>query len=325
MLHVDGRWRGQHGIGRYATEVIDRLSMPWIPLPLSGSPSSPLDALRPRGVSSDELIYSPGYNAQAGRVRQIITVHDLIHLRVNGPKRLLYRGYYDAVIAPAIKRAGTVFTVSNSSAQAIREWLGSAEPDIIVTGGGCSSAFSVDARTINGPSDASPYAVVVGNLRPHKNLSTAIAALALVPDAHAVLVVPPGEHAALQQLIEADNLQARVRVQSGVSDTELARLYADAAVTVMPSLLEGFGLPALESLRSGTPVVYWAGCDSVAEIVDGHGLAVDSPTDPDPWAVAIARALSTPTRADYPDDRFTWSRASAIVNETLATALASNA
>src|SRR4051794_23961987 len=80
MIVVDGRWDGAHGIGRYAREVLLRLDTPWRPLRMSGRPASSLDPLRPRRLRRGDLLYSPGYNPACLVPRQVITIHDLIHL-----------------------------------------------------------------------------------------------------------------------------------------------------------------------------------------------------------------------------------------------------
>ena len=77
---------------------------------------------------------------------------------------------------------------------------------------------------------------------------------------------------------------------SGLPDSELAVLYRGAAATVLPSLVEGFGLPAAESISSGTPVIYYAGCRSVAEIVRDSGIPVHERSNPDAWVVALEAA-----------------------------------
>ena len=77
----------------------------------------------------------------------------------------------------------------------------------------------------------------------------------------------------------------------GASDEELASWYRGAEATIVPSKLEGFGLPALESLSSGTPVIYWAGCRSVAEICGTDGLAVEDADCVDGWLDAVQDAV----------------------------------
>lgn len=313
-LVIDERWTGQHGIGRYSAEILPRLDLPWTPLGLTGSPSSPRDAFVPRRVSRGQTIYSPGYNAAIGGSRQLVTVHDLTHLRLNSNKRLAYGVYYNRILRPVVRRAGTVFTVSQSSAREVSEWLADDSVEIIVTGAGCSAAFTPQREDVQ---TYPPRLVSVGNMRAHKNLLTLLDALRLVPDVQSAVIVPASERSELEREVASRGLQGRVTAHSGISDEELASLYQRAQVSVMPSLMEGFGLPALESVRSGTPVIYYAGCSSVAEIVDGNGIAVEGAHDAEEWAAAIRTAVTEPYRVDYPADRYTWESSATVIREAL--------
>lgn len=312
IVHIDTRWRGNHGIGRYAHEVLSRLSVDVAPLQLDGSPSSMGDAFRSRGVPRSVWCYSPGFNAQLGRPRQILTVHDLIHLELPSPKRSLYRAYYNTVTRPAIRAARTVFTVSRTSADRLERWIDDAHVDILVTGCGTSPAFH--------PDPAQPRAgfVCVTNLRPHKNLGTLLGALTLVPELTGVVVVPPSEAAATRELIASRGLGDRVEIKSGLTDEQLAALYRGASFSVFPSLLEGFGLPALESIRCGTPVVYWSGCASVAELVGGNGRGVLSATSAAEWADALRATTSVPTVDQSGVADYSWDTTASVVSRALA-------
>lgn len=288
MIVADARWQGRHGIGRYATEVLSRLDVEWSPIGSERSPASPLSALdRPVTVNGarGDLFYSPGYGGLLDRsVPQIVTVHDLIHLQTPWPGRAKYLAYYNGFLRPLIRRNRVVITVSETSRRAIAEWIDDDRVDIVNAGNGCSSAF-----TAEGPVHVEdfPYFLYVGNLKPHKNVPTILRALALVPDAHVIAVVndTEGLHG-LASVIGVDN---RVHLLSKIDDEALASYYRGATATLMPSLLEGFGLPALESISSGTPVIYWQGCRSVMEIVGENGIPVEEATDPGSWAKALLK------------------------------------
>ena len=285
-LIADDRWVGQHGIGRYAREVLSRLDLEWAPIASRRSPASPL-SIFDRVVSSDgragDLFYSPGYNGAAFFAgRQVVTVHDLIHLETSWPGRAKYLAYYNGFLRPLIRRNKVVLTVSETSRRAISRWLRDDRVDIVVTGNGCSEDFAP-----TGPihSEEFPYYLYVGNLRAHKNVDTALAALRGMDDAHLLAVVADGD--GLKRLAATHGVSARVHQVRGLSDEQLASYYRGAIATLMPSTLEGFGLPALESVASGTPVVYWSGCESVREIVQDDGIAVSSPTDTVEWVSAM--------------------------------------
>lgn len=310
-IWVDTRWDGQHGIGRYAREVTSRLTVPWRPLGLGGAPSSPTGAVAkvPAG-----LVYSPGYNAFLRAERQVLTIHDLIHLQTPWPGRAKYLAYYNAVVKPVVKRAGVVITVSETSRRAISDWLGDPSVEIVNAGLGASPAFHVDVA----PATATePYVMYVGNLREHKNAGVVLDALARVPAARLRMVIPSHEHEDAQRLITERRIQERVTLLPRLSDDDLAAQYRGATTTVMPSTLEGFGLPALESIMTGTPVLYWRGCASVAETVGNLGTSLANAHDTDEWADAIDGALRAPVRVSSPARSYCWGTTARQVDDLL--------
>lgn len=317
-LWVDDRYRGAHGIGRYAREVLTRLRPEWQPLGLTGSPHSPLDAFRslPR-LARDGLVYSPGYGTLARAPRQILTIHDLIQLQTPGPGRLKFAAYYGGPVRHTVRKAGFVLTVSETSARAVREWIRDDTVRVINAGNGSSAVFRPD-----GPSEAAPepYLMFVGNIRRHKNLDVVLRALALAPDVRLRAVVPEGEVAAAAARAAALRVGGQVEWLHGVDDERLAALYRGAAATVMASTLEGFGLPALESIACGVPVIFWRGCESVAEIVGDRGWAVESATDAGEWAAALIDAVGSSRRVDPPQGTYDWDRTAGIVSDVLETA-----
>jgi glycosyltransferase involved in cell wall biosynthesis len=317
-LYVDDRYRGAHGIGRYSLEVLTRLRPQWTPLGLDGTPHAPLDAFRALPpVGSESLVYSPGYGALVRAPRQILTIHDLIHLELPWPGRAKFAAYYAGPVRMVVRRAGVVLTVSETSARTIREWVRDDRVTIVNAGNGCSDAFVVGE-----PAETSdvPYIVFVGNTRRHKNLDVVLRALTIVPDVRLVAVVPRDEASIVSSLADARGVGARVNATYGIDDARLAELYRGAAATVMPSTLEGFGLPALESISCGTPVIFWRGCEAVAEIVGDRGWSVEEAGDAASWAAAIADATGSPRRVEPPSG-YGWGRTAAFVSDVLEGAL----
>lgn len=316
-LHVDDRWSGNHGIGRYAGEVLPRLTVSHELMRLTGRPSDPLDAMRHRGIARGSMTYSPGYNAFLGGGRQFITIHDLIHLTTPGLGRLKYTAYYNQIVRPVVRRAGMVFTDSEASARSIRSWLADDDVRIVNAAAGCSPVFRPGgvARDFERPTFVS-----IGNMRPHKNMATFLRAIKLT-EYGAALIIPPGEADEFRRLVQEIGVEDRVELTAGVSDEDLAAMYRGAVGTAFPSLLEGFGLPALESVRAGTPVVFWRGCESVAEIVGVSGVGVESPSDPRKWADALDAVVSGVEVVQPPIDAYTWESTAAIVDRALREAL----
>ena len=311
---IDDRYRGSHGIGRYATEVLARLDLPWTRLPVVGKPGRPLDAFQRVRIPEADTLYSPGYAGFASRRRQILTIHDLIHLQTAWPGRAKYLAYYASVVRPAVRRAGVVLTVSETSRRAIREWLGDDRVEIVNAGIGSSAAFTAD-----GPRAASgrPYAMYVGNLRAHKNVDVILRALTKSDDTDLHMLLPASEGASARARVTELGLTSRVTVLHDLSDQELAAQYRGATATVMPSTLEGFGLPALESIQCATPVLFWRGCASVRETVGERGVAVDDAHDPAQWALALAAAGAMSAVEPPAPEEYSWARTAAVVAQTL--------
>jgi glycosyltransferase involved in cell wall biosynthesis len=217
-----------------------------------------------------------------------------------------------------VRRAGVVLTVSETSADAIRAWVRDDAVEVINAGNGCSAAFTPD-----GPREEAvePYVLFVGNTRAHKNLDVVLRAMAVATGIRLLAVVPESETAAVRAAAERIGIAGRVDVITGVDDERLAELYRGAAATAMPSLLEGFGLPALESVSSGTPVIHWSGCRAVAEIVAGRGWAVADAYDAHEWAAAMVEAAASPRAVEPPTGAYDWDRTAGVVTEALRRAL----
>lgn len=310
-LWIDRRWSGQHGIGRYAAEIYSRLNVQGETLQVSAPTAAGVSAFArvPKG-----LIYSPGYAAFVRAERQILTIHDLIHLQTPWRQRAKYVAYYNAIARPVIRRSGVVLTVSETSRQAVADWLRDPSVEIVNAGIGASTAFHVDVV----PAEANaPYVMYVGNLREHKNLRTVIRALKHAPGITLRALIPASEHAAAFEYAAEHRVAEQLVLLAGISDDELARHYRGAVATVMPSLLEGFGLPPLESVMTGTPVIFWRGCAAVAETVEDRGWGVDEAHESQAWAERMVEAERSRQRVSAPTGRYNWSHTAKTIEAVL--------
>jgi glycosyltransferase involved in cell wall biosynthesis len=174
---------------------------------------------------------------------------------------------------------------------------------------------------------AQPYVMFTGTVEPRKNLHRLLKAFARLPrsDVDLVLVGPAGWNESL----EADlaPLEGRVHVLGFVERAELEALLAGAEVFCLPSLKEGFGLPVLEAMSQGVPVVTSLGT-STAEVAGDTALLVD-PVDEDAIATAIEELLEDRPRAERLATAararaltFTWERTAAAAAAVYAEAKA---
>lgn len=290
-VYIDNRYEGNHGIARYSAEVVSRLNLEWTPLAGRYRPGSPKDAIDPHRMRLPRgaILYNPGYTAGLTRAEQLLTLHDLTHMRVIGNRGRMNRFYYERVVKPAIRSAGHVLTVSETTARELRDWLGEGV-EVHNAGNGCSDVFGVDhgAEQLD-----RPYFLFVGNFKAHKNPVPLFRAMRSFPDHQ--LVVVTSDRTSAEALARLNGIEHRLQVRSGIDDIELSRLYRGAEALVFPSTWEGFGLPVVEALKSGTKVVYAAAAESVAEICAGTQYPVAD--------IASAEALSK-AMADLADDTF---------------------
>ena len=184
----------------------------------------------------------------------VVTVQDLSFERDPSVMGRRDRLIFGRVVPRAARGADRVLTLSELTKRDLVELYGVPEERIVVTPPGVDPAF-----TPNGPSpDGEPYALFVGSLQPRKDPVAAVEALALLGDGapRLVLVGPDkGGRADAEQAAERTGVAQRVEFRGHVSREEMAALYRSAACLVFPSRYEGFGLPVLEAMASGTPVV----------------------------------------------------------------------
>lgn len=312
-LYVDNRYVGDHGIARYAREVISRLTLPWEPAGGTYRPGSPLDAIS-RGrarLPKGSLLYNPGYTAGVTRATQLVTVHDLTQLRVDGPRRAVFQHYFDRIIRPAIQRTGHVLTVSETSAREVASWVG-AGVTVHNAGNGCSQAFRID-----GPAAdlGRPYFLYVGNLKSHKNPAPVFRAMRAFPGHD--LVVVSGDTESIARLSAEAGVARRPRQYAGIDDARLAELYRGAEALLFPSVWEGFGLPVLEAIRSGTKVVYATAAESVAEICGVSQFPVEQADDSDEFVAMMHAALDATFEAPAHLAEYDWDAVSRRVLSTI--------
>jgi len=283
------------------------------------------------------LIFTPAPEGYLGRqtIPQVVMVHDL--RPISHPERSLQSLYFRAWVPPLLRSCQRVITNSQFTASEIERHTGLAASRISViplgyddqlfrpASPGSPSQLPPVLAGLNGP-----YLLHLGQAYPHKNLERLIRAFAKVapdhPELNLVLAGKPhgSETPRLQGLVEALQLQNRVRFLAYVPYDQLGDLYRDALALAYPSLWEGFGLPVLEAMACGTPVLTSVG--SGTEEVAGDAALLVNPTDTGAIAEALAALASqSQLRADLGRRGlvraagFSWQRTGAATRELLAT------
>ena len=222
-----------------------------------------------------------------GGVRSIVLAHDLIPLRFPRLEPLL--AYHLAYVPFVLHQAERVLCNSEATAREIHHWLRVSFRKLVVIRLG----FDQDQlRPLDLP--RRPFFLVLGRHHHHKNLPRVLQAFARLssPELRLKLVGPPNPRHTpkLKRLAVELGIAHRCQWISWVTDEERLTLLNTTQALVLPSLWEGFGLPALEAMACGTTVV--AGrAGALPEVVGSAGLLVD-PTNPVSIASAMARALS---------------------------------
>lgn len=272
---ADGRWQGAHGIGRFSNEVLSRLSNADIftsgPSPLSIKNQFWQTQL----LLSDKthrVFYSPGFNPTLlSRIPVVFTIHDLIHINVPEQTTLLKNLFYRHVVKPAAKKARAIITVSEFSKKTILDWVDIPEEKIIVAYPGVSQCFQPEGDRYQ---PGFPYLLHVGNAKTHKNVARLVQAFAIANIDKDIKLISTGalhENTAVCKLIKQYQLEDRVLSHSNLSEATLAAYYRGALGVVFPSLYEGFGLPVVEGMASGVPVLT-ANTTSLPEIANGCAI-----------------------------------------------------
>lgn len=326
---IDSRWQHQQdGIGRFAIEIIRGVPQGRL---LNGKlrQLSVADGLYLSwllAMHRSAILFTPGFNAPwFPSPRFVFTIHDLIHLDCPEELSLSKRFYYFGVLRRAARRAFRVLTVSEFSKARILAWAGIPSDRVVVVGNGVGKAFHHEGSAYQA---GFPYVLYVGNQKPHKNPLRLLKALAIVNQRRKIDLIMTGKPSeGVRAEIERLGLTC-VHFTGRLSDDQLAEYYRGAQALILPSLHEGFGLPVVEAMACGTPVVC-ANVSALPEITGGAALLVDPHREED-IALGIERILTDDTlritlkRAGCERAKlFSWDEVAARVNNVLRAACAS--
>ncbi len=228
----------------------------------------------------------------------VVTIHDLAFIRFPQTFRAYNRTYLDFATRVSVRRAVRILAVSEHTRQEVVGLLGVPAERVVVTPNAARDHFRPpDPPTLAAfrarHSLPERFILYVGTLEPRKNLTTLLEAYSQVVRHDPVPLLIGGGKGWMYQPVferlEALGLRDRVHFVGYIDEQDLPLWYAAARMFVFPSLYEGFGMPPLEAMACGTPVVT-SNTSSLPEVVGEAGLMV-APTDADAMAGAMLRLL----------------------------------
>ncbi|MFM2152178.1 MAG: hypothetical protein RL199_613 [Pseudomonadota bacterium] len=317
--------RGHTGIARYVRELAPRLGasrglrlsalvhgrsgLPGVDrtVPMNAAFLSPAEQLevpwrvgRWRRTERHGVAWIPAFNVPAALGAPFVaTIHDANHLAFPEQYSPAHTLYYRTVVRRAVHRASAILVPSQFAARELVERLGADERRLHVTPLGVTPPPSASAAAIDAVRARlglpARYVAYLGNFKAHKNLPMLLrAARAFAREIPLVLV--GGQEATIAEpLAEARASGLVVHVVPTLDDDALWPLLAGASVFAFPSRYEGFGLPPLEAMSLGVPVVT-TNAGSLPEVVGDAAETLD-PDDAEGFGKAVARLLSDPVLA----------------------------
>jgi glycosyltransferase involved in cell wall biosynthesis len=255
------------------------------------------DDLKRSSVSLGHVQYITPLSAP---VPFITTIHDIAFRRYPGLFPLKHRLLLNALVPLCAWRSARVLTGSESTRQDLLEFYRLPAEKVVVTPYAADSQYRpLERETARRQVSErfgirTPYLLSVGVLQPRKNLPRLVEAFARIARRvpHRLVIVGKWgwAHESLQDAVRRAGLGERICFAGYVADADLPALYCAADIFVYPSLYEGFGLPPLEAMACGTPVVAGA-TSSLPEVVGDAGVLVD-PRDVGKLADAISSLLT---------------------------------
>ncbi len=311
-LVVDARMMGAgktRGIGRYIKEITDAMRQQMSPSDelLLIQPNIPwysiaeqLKMPRILAKAKADLVWIPHWNVPIFYGCPFaITVHDLLLRHQPASAKASTRSPFIAwvkrlghrfILWQAMKRAAVILVPTQAVADDIKQYYPNAVSRVIVTGEGMTELPKTNVSSITGK-----YLLYVGSAYPHKRLDLLVDAWSELSKQHPDLsLVITGKDDVFLSRIKSqvqNNGSDRVLFAGSVDDQELGTLYANASALIFPSSFEGFGLPPIEALSTGTPVVV-SDIPVLREVLPQNGVFFFKLGDKDAMIASIEAVLA---------------------------------
>lgn len=223
-----------------------------------------------------QLLFSPANIGPWNYSNQVVTFHDASIFAIPEAYSRVFRLKYRFIFKQLVKKARRIFTDSKFSQQELAKYLKveSGIFQVIYLGSNHLNRVCADHRIqVEHRLENKPYLLMVSSVSRHKNYARVIEATRKL-NSDINLVIVGGNYKKIFNDFELDSLPGNVNWLTDVNDHQLKSLYEKAAGLVFPSIYEGFGLPPLEAMQSGCPVIC-ANSASMPEIIGDAGLYFD--------------------------------------------------
>jgi len=221
-------------------------------------------------IPACDLFWSPHYNIPLLPIKakkRVVTIHDVFHLAYSEQLSFSQRIYSKIVINAAVRLSDMIITVSNFSKNELKLYTGVESSKVNVISNGVKSSTAPKDFELTGEKYGifKNYILFVGNVKPHKNLKNLLAAYLLldssIQERYKIVIVGKkdgfitGDAKLFDWIEQNSGLKNNIIFTGFVADADMDTLYHNASLFVFPSIYEGFGLPPIEAMSNGCPVI----------------------------------------------------------------------